>query len=287
MADDAPTGYTAHAATWRNVAVPRGAGRGPLTVRVTVRGVTTEVGWEMREPTRRVDKNVVLLIGDGMSLPLMTAARLVSRGMYQGKYKGKLHMQAMDSMALMSTSGIDSIITDSANSASAYATGQKTSVNALGVDADSGDDLYAHPKQELLTEFVKKSMSMSVGVVTTAEVQDATPASAWAHVRQRSEKAAITAQVINGCRDCVTAVVPDVLMGGGGKFFSPSFSVDGSDMYQNLLCLGLHRDAHQGRGGSSDQGLGDKEAPHHHARGKHGGVAGPQHLQGRYEQGRE
>jgi len=144
----------------------------------------------------------------------------------------------MNNIALMSTSGVDSIITDSANSASTYHTGQKTSVNALGVYADSGDDVFAHPKQELLTEYIKQTMGMSVGVVTTAEVQDATPASAWAHVRKRAEKAAITAQAINGCLNCVLAVQPDVLMGGGGKFFQPAFSVDGSDMYQNYSAVG-------------------------------------------------
>lgn len=98
--------------------------------------------------------------------------------------------------------------------------------------------MFAHPKQELFIEYVKKSLGMSVGVVTTAEVQDATPASAWAHVRQGAEKAAITAQAINGCLNCVTAVVPDVLMGGGGKFFLPNSSVDGSNMYHNYTAKG-------------------------------------------------
>lgn len=238
MSDENPTGYDAYAATWRNVFVPRAAGKGSFTVRVHARGVTTTVAYDIREPTRRQAKNVVLLIGDGMSLPLMTAARLVSRGMYQGKYKDTLHMQALDHVALMSTSGIDSIITDSANSASTFMTGHKSSVSALGVYADSGDDVFAHPKQELITEYVKKRMGMSVGVVTTAEVQDATPASAWAHVRQRAEKAAITAQAINGCLNCVKAVVPDVLMGGGGMFFLPNNSVDGSNMYENYTTKG-------------------------------------------------
>lgn len=238
MSDENPTGYDAHAVAWRNVFVPRSAGTGYLTVRVRARGVTTAVAYEIREPTPRRARNVVLLVGDGMSLPLMTAARLVSRGMYQGKYKDTLHMQAMDHVALMSTSGIDSIITDSANSASTFATGQKSSVSALGVYADSGDDVFKHPKQELITEYVKRKMGMSVGVVTTAEVQDATPASAWAHVRRRAEKAAITAQAINGCLNCVSAVVPDVLMGGGGKFFLPDNSVDGSNMYNNYTAKG-------------------------------------------------
>eukprot|EP00168_Porphyra_purpurea_P020981 TRINITY_DN9084_c0_g1_i1.p1 TRINITY_DN9084_c0_g1~~TRINITY_DN9084_c0_g1_i1.p1 ORF type:complete len:317 (+),score=90.01 TRINITY_DN9084_c0_g1_i1:82-1032(+) len=147
-------------------------------------------------------------------------------------------MQAMDHIALMSTSGVASIITDSANSASAYLTGHKTSVNALGVYADSGDNAFAHPKQELLSVYAKQMLGMKVGVVSTAEIQDASPASVYAHVRQRAEKAAITAQAINGCPSCLQPVAPNVLMGGGGEYFLPNCSVDGSNMYANFTAAG-------------------------------------------------
>ena len=42
-------------------------------------------------------------------------------------------MEKMPHNALITTSGYDSLTTDSANSASAYATGHKSVVNALGV----------------------------------------------------------------------------------------------------------------------------------------------------------
>lgn len=98
-------------------------------------------------------------------------------------------------MALQNPAGVDSIITDSANSASSMNTGHKSSVNALGVYADSGDDNFAHPKVETIAEHIKRNFNMSVGVITTAEIQDATPAAVWAHTRRRTEKAAITSQV--------------------------------------------------------------------------------------------
>jgi len=94
MSDENPTGYDAYAVTYRNVFVPMRVGEGHVTVTVEARGVTTEVAYQVRAPTARVAKNVVLFVGDGMSLSMMTAARLVSRGMYQGKYKDKLTMQA-------------------------------------------------------------------------------------------------------------------------------------------------------------------------------------------------
>lgn len=232
-ADETPEGFTSYAATYRNVRIPRARGKGPVTVTVFALGVTTEVKWFIRKPTSRRAKNVILFVGDGMALPMMAAARLVSRGMVHGKYNDLLNMEKFPYMGLQNPSGVDSIITDSANSATSMNTGQKSSVGALGVYADSNDDDFGHPKQETIAEHIKRRFGMSTGVVTTAEIQDATPAAAWAHIRSRSQKAAITEQAINGCLDCVLPVKPDVIMGGGGRYFLPPDSIDGSNMYDN------------------------------------------------------
>ncbi|PXF40407.1 Alkaline phosphatase H [Gracilariopsis chorda] len=238
QADQTPEGFKSYAFMYRNVVIDKKYGKGPVRVTVLARGVTTEVSYVLREPTKRRARNVVLFVGDGMALPMMAAARLVSRGMYHGKYNDKLNMEKFPYHALQNPAGVDSIITDSANSATSFNTGQKSSVNALGVYADSGDDVFAHPKQETIAEHIKRKFGMSVGVVTTAEIQDATPAAVWSHVRRRAEKAAITSQAINGCQDCVLAVQPDVIMGGGGKYFKPKDSIDGSDMYFNYSAKG-------------------------------------------------
>ncbi|CAN8066345.1 unnamed protein product, partial [Agarophyton chilense] len=238
QADENPQGFDSYAVMYRNVMIHKKYGKGPVKVTVSARGVTTEVTYIVREPSKRRAKNVVLFVGDGMVLPMMAAARLVSRGMVHGKYKDLLNMEKMPYFGLQNPSGVDSIITDSANSATSMNTGQKSSVNALGVYADSGDDDFAHPKQETIAEHIKRKFGMSVGVVTTAEIQDATPAAVWAHVRRRTEKAAIIAQAINGCKDCVLPVQPDVIMGGGGRYFKPDRSVDGSDMYMNYSAKG-------------------------------------------------
>lgn len=124
----------------------------------------------------RPAKNVILFIGDGMSNAHRVAARLLSRGMTEGKARGKLAMDEMPHMALVATAGVDSIITDSANSASAYSTGHKSSTNAMGVYADRTRDPFDDPRVETISSLAKRKLGLAIGVVTNTEVEDATPA---------------------------------------------------------------------------------------------------------------
>ena len=172
------------------------------------------VNWEVYSTGQRQAKNVILFIGDGMTVANRTAARMLSKGIKEGKYFGKLAFDDMPHMALIGTSGVDSIITDSANSMHAYTTGHKSSVNALGVYASRAKDNLAHPKVETITEIVKRKTKMSIGIVSDAEIQDATPAAMFAHTRRRSDKEIITEQLF--------FAQPDVILGGGSAYFLPS-----------------------------------------------------------------
>lgn len=154
-------------------------------------------------------KNVIFFLGDGMGQAAITGARILSKGITEGKYNGLLEMDRMEARGLVGTSGADSIATDSANSMSAYMTGHKTSVNAMGVYESNEPNPNKHPRVETMAELLKRSADMAIGVVTTAEIQDATPAAVWAHTRRRSEYLAIMDQVLDPSR------TPDVLMGGG------------------------------------------------------------------------
>src|SRR5262245_61262044 len=113
-----------------------------------VRAGTLSVTWNVYATGPRKAKNVILFIGDGMSPAHRTAARLLSKGIAQGKSLGKLAIDDMPHMALVATAGSDSIITDSANSASAYASGHKSAVNAMGVYADRTASPFDDPKVE-------------------------------------------------------------------------------------------------------------------------------------------
>ena len=178
-----------------------------------------QVTWEVYATGKRKAKNVILFIGDGLSMANRTAARMLSKGIKEGKYFGHLSFDDMSNMAFVGTSGVDSIITDSANAMSAFTTGHKSSVNALGVYVSRSKNNLEHPKVETIAEVVKRKTKMAVGIVTDAEVEDATPAGMVAHTRRRSDKDVIVEQLFFSRAD--------VIMGGGSAYFLPQ-NVPGS-----------------------------------------------------------
>jgi alkaline phosphatase len=207
---------------------------GTYKVRVTDGVQTRELNWNVYDTPPRKAKNVILFIGDGMSLAHRVAARVLAKGIAEGKAFGKLAIDDMPQMALVATAGSDSIITDSANSASAYATGHKAAVNAMGVYADRTPDPLDDPKVETITSLVKRRLGMAVGIVTNTEVEDATPAAMVAHTRRRSEYDRIVEQFF--------AAKPDVIMGGGRANFLPR-SAEGSKRRDESDFVGQFRDA--------------------------------------------
>lgn len=173
-----------------------------------------EVRWEVYNTPLAKAKNVILFIGDGMSNAHRVAARMLSKGIKEGRYGGELAMDDMPHMAIVSTAGTDTIITDSANSAAAYTTGHKTCNNALGVYCARNKDNNAHPKVETISSLARRLKSKSIGVVTNTEIQDATPASMVAHTRRRADYDRITEMLFEA--------QPEVILGGGSASFLPA-----------------------------------------------------------------
>lgn len=60
------------------------------------------------------------------------------------------------------THSIDSFLTDSANSASALYTGHKSTVNAMGVYADSSPSPFDDPKVETIVEIFQRVRVCSI-----------------------------------------------------------------------------------------------------------------------------
>ena len=207
---------------------------GTYRIRASEGTHTREVTWTVYDTGPRQAKNVILFIGDGLSPAHRVAARLLSKGIAEGKSFGKLAIDDMPHTALVATAGSDSIITDSANGMSAYTTGHKSAVNAMGGYADRSADPFDDPKVESIASLVKRRLGMVVGIVTNTEIEDATPAAVVAHTRRRSTYDEIVEQFF--------AAKPDVLMGGGSASFLPK-SVPGGRRADQTDYIGKFRDA--------------------------------------------
>jgi len=221
-----------HSALWIRDAMLARPGR--YVVEAAFGGRQSRVAWEVFDTPAAKAKNVILFIGDGLSVAHRTAARILSKGLVEGRYGGELAIDDMPYMALVSTSGTDSVVTDSANSMSAYTTGHKSCVNALGVYCALNRNSLDHPKVEIISEFIKRTRGMSVGSVTNTEIEDATPAGMVAHTRRRSD--------YNEIVDMFFHVQPEVMMGGGSPNFLPR-STPGSKRADDIDYIKKFEDA--------------------------------------------
>jgi len=208
-------------------------------------GSTTKATWLVRDlAEERKAKNIIMFIGDGMTTNMITAARLIGHKSINGKYQTRMQMDQFPVLGHQMTHSIDSFITDSANSASALYTGHKSSVNALGVYADSSKNPFDDPKVETIAEIFHRLTGGHVGIVSTAFIADATPAGLTAHTRARSEYGAVIDSFLNGITNYTWSKWdgPDVLFGGGAEqFYSPSLggvTYQGKDYYQEFAKKG-------------------------------------------------
>ncbi|WP_235450958.1 alkaline phosphatase [Frigoribacterium sp. RIT-PI-h] len=128
-------------------------------------------------------ENVILLIGDGMGDSEITSARNYAYGA-GGTLPGIDALPLTGQYTTYSVykdganKGKPDYVPDSAATGSAWATGTKTYDNAISVDVDG-------VPQDTLLE-IAKANGKKTGNVSTAELQDATPAVQAAHVAARS-----------------------------------------------------------------------------------------------------
>ena len=124
--------------------------------------------------------NVILIIGDGMDDSQITIARNYLVGSRSKLLVDKLPLRSAVQVLTVDEDNPQQplYVADSANSATSIATGAITSPGRIGTTAASDKDLIN------LVELVKQH-SIKVGLVTTASITDATPASFYAHVNDR------------------------------------------------------------------------------------------------------
>lgn len=177
-------------------------------------------------------KNVIVLIPDGTGATHTTVARW---------YKGfPLALDQMD-LGAVRTYGADSLITDSAPAATAFATGQKSGDKLIGILPDAvtipgvpqmPDNLKYKPIATVLE--AAKLYGKSVGMIATSNIQHATPAAYSSHWHDRSNYNEISEQQVY--------LDMDVVFGGGKKYLTPKemggTRTDGENLIEVLRSRG-------------------------------------------------
>lgn len=210
------------------------------TARVTLQ----VVAWDAPRRGRARARNIIFLVGDGMGIAHRTAARIVGRGLVNGKARRPLAMDTLEVSGTVSTSALNAVITDSAPGMSSYVTGAKSNNNQEGVFPDNTlDDPFDNPKVEYLGEFLRRlrGRGFNVGIVTTGDVTDATPGANAVHTADRLASDGIAARFFDERdRNGVT-----VLMGGGSSHFvadgSRGARTDGRDLGAEFTAAGFTR----------------------------------------------
>lgn len=146
-------------------------------------------------------RNVMLFIGDGMGMAQIAAARYH----YLGP-RGRLNMERMPVTGLITTHSADNLVTDSAASGTALATGFKTNNGMISITPDG--------KKVLTILEACRDIGKSTGLVVTSRVTHATPAVFAAHVRSRYHETDIAEYILK------TRV--NVIFGGGRDYFLSS-----------------------------------------------------------------
>jgi len=123
-------------------------------------------------------RNVILMIGDGMGHGAVNAA------MYAN---GSLTMTNLRTFGYVRTQSANNFTTDSAASGTAYATGEKTNNGYLGMSTDL-------QRLENLPEKLAP-LGYACGVLSTDNLDGATPAAFFAHQTARGASAAIWADL--------------------------------------------------------------------------------------------
>ncbi|TVZ37895.1 alkaline phosphatase [Alteromonadaceae bacterium 2753L.S.0a.02] len=208
-------------------------------------------------------KNVILLIGDGMGISTVTAARIFA-GQQHGLL-GEEYELAFDKFpysGLSRTYNTNQQTPDSAGTMTAMITGVKTKAGVLSVnDGALRGECDSQKNNELLSAVeLAEIAGMATGVVSTARITHATPAATYASSVERDWESDISTPAVAreaGCEDIASQLIHfsntltetvaqirpksnqkfssdgiDVVLGGGAKNFLPAgqFTFNGTTL---------------------------------------------------------
>lgn len=130
-------------------------------------------------------KNVILFLGDGMSVHTIAATRA-----FMGDSNKQVSFEKFPYLGLSKTYAVNERTPDSASTATAYLTGVKGNYGTIGVNAQvKRGDCLTSTNTSTHTESIAKwaqDAGKWAGLVTTARVTHASPAGLYAHTSERN-----------------------------------------------------------------------------------------------------
>lgn len=162
-------------------------------------------------------KNIILLIGDGNGLSQISSATLANGG--------ALTLTQLRSIGFLKTASADDFTTDSAAGGTALATGSKTYNRAIGLDT-LRQPISNMP--EMLSQYGYVS-----GCITTDRLTGATPASFYAHQKDRSLVSAIASDLPKSQLA--------LFAGGGKEDFNDQRNLSGFTIMESIEAIGSAR----------------------------------------------
>jgi len=194
---------------------------------------------EADKPNNNKARNVIIFIGDGMGVSTLTAGRIFE-GQQLG-LDGESYVVQMDRLphtALVKTYSHDAQVPDSAPTATAIVAGIKTKNGVIGVGPEAiENDCTATAPFKVQSLFgMAEDRGLATGIVSTATITHATPASTYAHVAQRDWEVDANmpaAAKAAGCTDIARQMMEwphgdglEVMLGGGRQHFIPATMAD-------------------------------------------------------------
>ncbi len=171
---------------------------------------------KIESPKGKKIKNVILMIGDGMSLAHIQCAWTCNRG--------QLWLDNSPVIGLSITPTANRLVADSGSGGTAMAIGHTTVYHAVGVDKDG----IPHPSLIDLAH----DKGLSTGIAVTCRLWDATPCDFMAHNIDRDEEQLLVGQFPDSPVDYV--------FGGGAQMFKPSGRDDNRDIFNELKSKGYN-----------------------------------------------
>lgn len=204
-------------------------------------GVATQI--TVQNFNLQAQKSIILFIGDAMGTAYRDSSRIVSQStgsrFREGWFDDLQQMDKMPVTGMAMTYSLENIVPDSANTASAWANGNKTINGSVNVFPDNNDFRYSsgsqqatkqfvldNPRVETLWQYLKRRHGYKTGIVTTSDVTDATPAAEGSHTLLRGLGYDIAKQYVDGSINSGNQF--DVILGGGlERFISRTTSNSG------------------------------------------------------------